>query len=218
MATKRRVSKGSQRRHRGARVETVRRRILDAALKDFKTKGYSAATIKSISRRAGVSEQAFAKEFGTKEDVTVYFFEVCARDAMSSVARDTHVRRAPLKEKLFAIISRQLETLSPHKEIVREVLAHAWLPTSKLNPLSLESLQLTVDYLTEVKTIIEQSERTREIPNLGGFGPYVFGLFYLGILTFWLYDASKAEEDTLSLLDQSLNLIFRLLGDPRSGQ
>mgnify|MGYP004220540059 CR=1 FL=1 len=41
---------------------------------------------------------------------------------------------------------------------------------------------------------------------MGQMGPYVIGLFYLGIITYWLNDISPGKGRTLAFLDRSLQL------------
>lgn len=47
--------------------ENTRRRILNAAAKEFSTKGFHGTTISGVARRAAVSKQLISHHFGTKE-------------------------------------------------------------------------------------------------------------------------------------------------------
>lgn len=47
--------------------ENTRRRIVNAATKEFSTKGFHGTTISGVARRAAVSKQLISHHFGTKE-------------------------------------------------------------------------------------------------------------------------------------------------------
>ncbi len=61
------VAAGIQQR-RGARLERRRRRISDAALDLFATRGYNATSVEDVVERAKMSKSAFYEFFTSKED------------------------------------------------------------------------------------------------------------------------------------------------------
>ncbi|MHB8587550.1 MAG: TetR/AcrR family transcriptional regulator [Candidatus Dormibacteraceae bacterium] len=68
------VSPGLQQR-RDARLERRRRRIADAALELFATRGYNATSVEDVVERAKMSKSAFYEFFTSKED--------CFRDLLA---------------------------------------------------------------------------------------------------------------------------------------
>jgi len=54
-----------------AHAPDVKRRLLDAALRVIRTKGYGASTVDDICRAAGVSKGSFFHYFSTKEDLAL---------------------------------------------------------------------------------------------------------------------------------------------------
>jgi hypothetical protein len=80
-----------------------------------------------------------------------------------------------------------------------------------LNLLSLETQELNVRYLRFVQQVLQEAEEEGEIPRVGDFGAYAFGLFHLAIITYWLQDSSPGKENTLALLDRSLKVANTVL-------
>ena len=191
--------------------EKTKERILAAALELFRHNGLDGTTTKQISKKAGIAEGTLFNYFKTKEDLALFFFQKETHDLVRWYGRETRLQRAPLPEQLFAIIHRQLEYIDPYEEFIGAVFFRSLQPHSKLSPLSLESQELRLKYLRFVRDILAQAEEKEEIPRLGELGAYAVGLFYIGIVMYWLHDPSRGKQKTLALLDRSLRLATGML-------
>ena len=196
---------------RETKKEQTKLRILQAALHLFKEKGLEGTTTKEISRKAGIAEGTLFNYFETKEDLALYFFQKETDDLIAWFRAEKRLQKAALPEKLFAIIHRQLEYLEPYEEFIGAVFCRSLQPASSLSPLSLESQELRLKYLRFIRDVLAEAGARREIPRVGGLGAYAVGLFYLGIVTFWLQDRSRGKQKTLALLDRALNLGAQLV-------
>jgi AcrR family transcriptional regulator len=196
---------------RTAKKRQTKERILRAALGVFCKKGLPAATTREISRKAGIAEGTLFNYFKTKEDLALYFFEKETEEIMRSYAADKRLQKAPLAEQLFAVVHRQLDYIAPYEPFIGAVFFRALQPSSKLHPLSLESQELRVRYLRFIRGILADAEERGEIPPVGDLGAYTFGLYYIGIVTFWLHDGSRNKQRTLALLDRSLQAVMSFL-------
>src|ERR1043165_2727302 len=106
---------------REEKKESTRQAILRAALALFADKGFYNTTTKAISRKAKIAEGTLFNYFQTKEDLALYFFEQELSDVFEVYARDKLIQNASLQEKLFAIIYRFLERISPFEEFIGAV-------------------------------------------------------------------------------------------------
>src|SRR5207237_1354243 len=116
-----------------------------------------------------------------KEDLALYFFQKETNDLVDWFQSNDRLKKAALPEKLFAIVHRQLEYIEPYEEFIGAVFFRALQPSSKLNPLSLESQELRVKYLRFIRDVLAEAEEKEEIPPLGDLGAYAFGLYYMGM-------------------------------------
>ncbi len=196
---------------RDSNKERTKERILAAALALFREKGLDETTTKEISQKAGIAEGTLFNYFATKEDLALFFFQKETNDLVEWYGKQAELHRAPLPEKLFAIIHRQLEYVAPYEDFIGAVFFRSLQPHSKLSPLSLESQELRLKYLRFVRGILEQAEKKEEIPRVGDLGAYAVGLFYIGIVLHWLHDTSRRKQKTVALLDRSLKLGMRVL-------
>jgi AcrR family transcriptional regulator len=203
------VSQTTAKKPRGKRdqnKEKSKQRILAAALALFREKGLERATTRDISKRAGIAEGTLFNYFKTKEDLALYFFQKETEDLISWFHAQKKLQSAPLAEKLFAIVHRQLEYIEPYEDFLGAVFCRALQPASSLSPLSFDSLELRLKYLRFIREVLADSEEKGEIPPVGDLGAYGFGLFYLGIVAYWLQDSSRGKQRTLALLDRALTV------------
>ena len=191
--------------------EETKRRILRAALDLFKEKGLERTTTKEISKKSGIAEGTLFNYFKTKEDLALYFFQKETEDLIEWFRGEARLQKAPLPEKLFGIIHRQLEYIEPYEDFIGAVFCRSLQPTSSLSPLSFESQELRLKYLRFIREILAEAEEREEIPRLGYLGACAVGLFYIGIVTHWLHDGSRGKQKTLALLDRALNFGTRIL-------
>jgi AcrR family transcriptional regulator len=191
--------------------ENTRRAILRAALELFAEKGFYRTTTKAVSKKAGIAEGTLFNYFESKEDLALYFFDQELVAVIEWYEGDRRIQRAALDEKLFAIIHRFLERLAPYEEFIGAVCLRAMVPASKLSPWSLPTQERNLRYLRFIRGILEEAEAADELPLVGDFGAYAFGLFHLAITTYWLSDRSRGKEATLALLDRCLKLSSHFL-------
>jgi AcrR family transcriptional regulator len=201
----------SKRGKRDLNKERTKQNILAAALQLFQKQGLEQTTTKQISRKAGIAEGTLFNYFKTKEDLALYFFQKETDHLIGWFQGQTRLQKSSLAEKLFGIVHRQLEYLSPYEDFIGAVFFRSLQPRSKLSPLSLESQELRVKYLRFIRDVLAEAEDNGEIPPVGDLGAYAVGLFYIGIVLHWLHDTSKTKQKTLALLDRCLRLGTRLI-------
>ncbi len=194
--------------------KATQEKILRVALELFSTRGFYKTTTRQISRKAGVAEGTLFNYFRSKEDLALYFFEQEVQGIIDWFQGEKSLRSlrgATVVEQLFAIVHRHLERMAPYEEFIGAVYLRALQPVSKLHPMSLESQSLNLRYLRFIREILERAEQEEEIPVVGDLGAWAFGLFHVGILTYWLHDESQGKERTLALLDRSLKFARAIL-------
>ena len=196
---------------RAQNKQAIRNRIVKAALNLFQTKGFDGTTTRAIARKAGIAEGTVFNYFRTKEDIALYFFEQEVGHAVAAVRDNPRLRKAPLEEKLFALVESQLEYLAPYERFIGAALLHALKPSSALGPFSHRAMELRHRYLGFVEELIEESIPRHKQNPLAFLAPEVFWIYYVGTLLYWLYDSSEDKQNTLAFLDRSLSIGVTLL-------
>jgi AcrR family transcriptional regulator len=191
--------------------QAIRERIVKAALNLFQTKGFDATTTKAIARKAQIAEGTVFNYFKTKEDIALYFFEQEVDQAMAAMRENPRLRKAPLEEKLFALVHSQLEFLAPYERFIGAAFIHALNPASQLGPFSHKAQELRHRYVGFVQELIEESVPRQRHSPLTWMAPEVFWIYYVGVLLYWLSDSSEDKQNTLAFLDRSLSIGVSLL-------
>jgi len=198
---------------RAARKADIRRRIVEAALTLFRTRGFERTTTKAIARKAGIAEGTVFNYFPAKDDIALEFFHEEATHAIAAVRADRRLARAPLDEQLFALIQHQLEYLAPHQRFIGAAFVRALNPGSSLSPMSLKSRAVQAEYLLFVQELFERAAAAGELAPLHWVTPDIYWIYYIGVLLYWLNDGTPGKQATLAFLDRSLKLGVGLLRD-----
>ena len=190
---------------RAQNKQRTRDRIVAAALALFQSRGFEQTTTRAIARRAKVAEGTVFNYFETKEDIALHFLELEVSHAIAAVRNNRRLRRAPLEEKLFALLESQIEFLAPYERFIGAAFVQALKPASKLG-WSRQAAELRARYLAFVQELIEESLPRGKPSALPWLGPPAFWIYYLGVLLYWLHDGSPGKQNTLAFIDRSLKL------------
>lgn len=190
---------------------SIQQRIVRAALALFQAKGFEATTTKAIARQAGIAEGTVFNYFKTKEDIALHFFAQEVDHAIATVRGSQRLRRAPLEEKLFALVQSQLEFLAPYERFIGAAFIQALKPASPLGPFSHRAQELRHRYVGFVQELFAESLPMGRGSPLGWLAPDAFWIYYLGVLLYWLHDTSAGKQSTLAFLDRSLSIAVSLL-------
>jgi AcrR family transcriptional regulator len=196
---------------RARKKADTKERIVAAALTLFRVKGFEATTTKAIARKARVAEGTVFNYFPTKEDIALHFLEQEVEHAMAAVRGNARLRKAPIEEKLFALVQTQLEFLAPHERFIGAAFVQALKPGSRLGVMSPAAQELQFRYLAFVQELVDDAIRRGELAPAGWWTPHVFWIYYLGVLLYWLHDTSPGKQQTLAFLDRSLKIGVAML-------
>ncbi len=158
-------------------------------------KGYEATTTRDIAEAAGIASGTLFNYFPTKEAIIASLASGAIREALADADADGET----LEEDLFAVIASGLRKLKPLRKLLPALME------TSLSPLATagddESL-LRLDQLEAVAALAAKH----------GHGPVsstalqLYWTLYTGVLVFWANDTSSKQEDTLALIDDSLDM------------
>ena len=184
--------------------EKTRQKILKAAESMFCQKGFEETTTRDIASAAGIAAGTLFNYFHSKETLAMSMVS----EAMA-LGRETYSRRRSgnedLAEDLFLLITSELRQLKPYRKFIGPVLESAMSLFSKASVCQ-EGETARVEHLEIVQEIIT-SHGYSSVPQ--SISASLYWSLYLGILAFWSTDESRNQEETLALVDYSLNLYSR---------
>jgi AcrR family transcriptional regulator len=195
-------------------------KILEAALDLFRERGYDAATMRAIAKRAGVSLGNAYYYFGSKEHLIQAFYDRTHIEHVAAVGTKLD-ELTDLKPRLLWVMRKKLETIEPYHRFAGLLFRSAADPSSPLNPFSPESQPVRREATEVFARVVEG---VRAIPkDLRMELPHLLWLYHMGIVLYWIHDKSEGRWRTWQMMERSVDLVAKLvavasysvLGPPR---
>src|SRR5260221_8834182 len=176
----------------------TRERILEVAQQLFARQGFDATTTRDIARDAEIGVGTLFNYFPTKEAVLGILATEAVASAHQEFAR-RNLQADSLEEELFAFVAAEMRKLKPWRKHLPVIVEKA------LSPLSTgvgDGQWLRVAHLEAVNRLsYKQGHKELSVVAL-----QIYWSLYTGLLLFWANDKSPRQEDTLALLDHSLEM------------
>jgi AcrR family transcriptional regulator len=187
----------------------TRQRILEVAQELFASQGFDATTTRDIAKAAGIATGTMFNYFSSKEAVVGSMAAEALADLEADFNGSDH-KGASLEEDLFAFVAAGLRKLKPLRKHLPVVLGTALSPVC--SNADDDSCRLRVSHLETVAQL-GQKHGLKELPTMA---LQIYWSLYAGLLLFWANDASPRQEDTLALLDYSVEMFVNWLTDSSS--
>jgi AcrR family transcriptional regulator len=194
---------------RTQRGEQTRAAIFAAALDLFRGRGYEATTMRAIAQRAGVSLGSSYHYFPTKGHLVLEFYRH-VHSLHRAASEPILARERDLSARLRGVIRAVVMTCEPFHDVAASIFATVADPASPLNAFGAEAAALreaVIGLYAEVVVGADaavQEDVASELPRL-------LWLYQMGVLYFWMLDRSPGRLRTLEVIDETTDLIVRLL-------
>jgi len=189
--------------------EQTRDLILQSALDLLEEQGYEQTTMRAIAKRAGVSLGNAYHYYGSKEHLIQAFYHRLHQEHLAAT-RTTLENETTLKARLLNVMRLKISTLEPYHEFAGVLFKTAADPHSPLNPFAHESAPVRRDSIKLFEELVAAT-RARIPADLRDELPYLLWLFHMGIILFWIHDSSHKRARTYRLIDQTVDLLDRLI-------
>lgn len=194
---------------RTPRGEQTRAAIFAAALDLFGELGYEATTMRAIAERAGVSLGSSYHYFPSKGHLVLEFYRVC-HERHQAAAAPILARERSLLARLRGVIRAVVMTCEPFHGVAASIFSTVADPSSPLNPFGAEARTLREEVIGMYAAVVGGSDAT--IPaDVAAELPSLLWLYQMGVLYFWMLDASPGRLRTLEVVDETSDLVVRLV-------
>ena len=192
-----------------AKAEETRERILDAALRLFRERGFDEATMRDIAAAAGVATGAAYYYFRSKEELVMAFY-VRTADEARDIIPERIARARDLRKRLRAVIDVKLEQFAEHRRLMVALVRIGIDPKHPLSPFGEETKAMREESVEFFRLAIADSSPA--VPkDLAGDLPPLLWLYQMGVILFWMFDESRGQRRTRALLDGTIDLVVRLI-------
>jgi ubiquinone biosynthesis protein COQ9 len=178
--------------------DDTRRAVLEAALVQAASEGFTDSVLVQAGQAAGVDAQTLLQLFPQGPESLVAFFSESADAAIAPALADP----APMKirERIRTAVLARIEAIRPHKEAARRAAAFLLLPQHA--PLAAKLVYRTVDTMWRAAgdTATDFNFYTKRA---------ILGAVYSSTLMRWFNDASADEHETRDFLDARIDNVMQ---------
>jgi AcrR family transcriptional regulator len=192
------------------RGENSRAAILGAALDLFQQRGYDATTMRAIADHAGVSLGSSYHYFPSKEHLVLEFYRHTHELHAAAIA-PLLSREKDLASRLRGTIRAVVITCEPFHTVAGSIFSTVANPSSPLNPFGAAAKPLRDEVIALYADVVRGSD-ARIPADIAEMLPLMLWLYQMGILYFWIFDRSPGRLRTLEVIDETTDLIVRLIG------
>jgi AcrR family transcriptional regulator len=192
-----------------AKAEETRERIVDAALKLFRERGFDETTMRDIAAAAGVATGAAYYYFRSKEELVMAFYVRTADEARDLIpAQLAHTRE--LGRRIRDIIDTKLDQFAQHRRLMVALVRIGIDPRHPLSPFGAETQPMRDESIEFFRLAIADAKPS--VPkDLAADLPRLLWLYMMGVILFWIFDESRGQKRTRALLDGTVDLVVRLI-------
>jgi AcrR family transcriptional regulator len=188
-----------------SKSEETRQRILAAALRTFREKGFDQATMRQVAGEAGVALGAAYYYFDSKDAIVMAFYGQ-AQQELEPVLDEALARSRTLEQRLRGIIGRKLEYFAPNRALMGALSGNID-PAHPLSPFSKATAPIRDRDVGSFARAVAES-KLRLPATILPYLPRLLWLYQMGIFLFWVYDRSPHQRLTNMLFDKTLQMML----------
>lgn len=191
------------------RGEETRARILAAALGLFRAQGYEATTMRAVAEAAGVSLGNAYYYFASKEHLLHGYYAQSHADHLAA-ARPVLAREREFRARLRGVLLAKLDTSEPYHRFAQLLFGAAADPESPLNPFHAMSADVRREAVALMAEVLGGAKA--KVPaDLASRLPELLWIYEMGIILFWVHDASPGRARSRVLVERTTELVARLV-------
>lgn len=192
------------------KAEATERRILDAALDMFRSKGFEEATIRDIASAAGVATGAAYYYYPSKDSIVLAFYQRSCVEMQPRIEDALASASANIESKLKALIQAKLNYFGPYRTVLRALLRNGADPANPLSPFAANNKAIRETDVAWFRKILDDC-RVRVPKELESHMPDVLWMFQMGVIYFWVTDDSDGQRRTERVLSLGAKIVTTLL-------
>jgi AcrR family transcriptional regulator len=186
-----------------AASEETRRQILDTALALFRERGFEETTIRDIAGSAGLSLGAAYYYFKSKEAIVGAYYDYVQEEHLTR-CREAFARGGDLRDRLRAALHAKIDIMQDDRRLLRALFRYGGDPDHSLSwfgPATRGQRQLSIDVFAEAIAGERLPDDVRDA------APTLLWTLHMGILLYFLYDASTGQRRTRKLIDAAVDFV-----------
>jgi AcrR family transcriptional regulator len=191
------------------KAEETRNRILDAALRLFRERGFAETTMRDVAAAAGVATGAAYYYYRSKEELVLAFYVRTDQEARPHFA-EALAKSKKLEKRMRGLIEAKFAQFEEHRALLTALLKAGVDPRDPLSPFGEETRAVREENIAWYARAVEGSD-VKLPADIAADVPRLLWLYHMGIIYFWITDESEGQARTHRVLDATLDLVVQLL-------
>ncbi len=192
---------------RGKSKET-RASVLSHAIRLFRERGFDATTMRAVADAAGLALGSAYYYFPGKEAIVQAYYEEVQSQHLSRVAEALAAKKHNFEERLRIAFHTKFEILANDRKLLGALFRYTADPTHPLSVFG-PANQITREQSMGVFAVAIGDEKLPE--DIRSAIPLALWALHMGILLYFIYDQSLAQERTRKLINGAVRIIVRML-------
>jgi AcrR family transcriptional regulator len=186
--------------------EATRRQILETALALFRERGFEETTMRDVAARVGVSLGAAYYYFPSKEAIVGAYYDHVQQEHATR-CREAFGRAGTLRDRLRAALHTKVDIMQGDRRLLRALFRYGGDPEHPLSwfgPATRPHRELSIALFAESLAAERLPADVRDV------APTLLWALHMGVLLFFVHDASPEQRRTRRLIDAVVDLAIDL--------
>lgn len=190
-----------------SKSEATKQKILEAALKLFRKRGFERTTMRDVAKAAGVALGAAYYYFPSKDALVLAYYE-STQNAHTMVAREAMQHAPALESRLRIVLHTKIDTIERDRKLLSALFRSVGDPSSELSVFGAKAKKVRDESIA----LFHEALAPEKLPaELEATLALAFWSLSMGLVLFFIHDDSPKHEKTRRLIDRSVELASSMM-------
>ena len=187
--------------------EATREKILEAALRLFRRRGFEKTTMRDVAKAAGLAVGAAYYYFPSKDALVLAYYDR-TQEAHSALAHEGMKRAHGAGERLRVVLHTKFDTIERDRKLLSALFRSVGDPTSDVSIFAAKTRRVRDESIALFREALAPEKLPREIED-----PIVLAFWSLsmGLMLYFIHDDSPQHRKTRALIDRSVEIFAPML-------
>jgi AcrR family transcriptional regulator len=189
--------------------QKIKDELYNLALKEFMKSGVEGTSMRHLAKLADMSLGRFYYYYPSKEAVIQRFYE----ESLVEFAEGVKQSKSKTKDfgtALASVISHRIKTYGPYRELLIALSKSSTDPRSELSPFTKATSLIRESAIANFRELLQHFDVNYD-KRLEPYLANLLWMYSMGVVLFWVFDESKNQQKTWSLIDNLTPLISRMI-------
>jgi len=187
--------------------EATREKILEAALRLFRKRGFERTTMRDVAKAASVAVGAAYYYFPSKDALVLAYYER-TQDAHTALAREGMRSADSLEGRLRAVLHTKIDTIERDRKLLSALFRSIGDPASELSIFAAKTRRVRDESIALFHEALAPEELPSELKSALALA---FWSLSMGLVLFFIHDESPNHRKTRLLVDRSVDLLAPMM-------